>query len=148
MIHLDVIGRVNETATPRLLPLAADAVRAGFPSPADDYIETELDLVEHLVQHPSSTFYVRAKGDSMEHDGIYDGDLLIVDRSLEPRDGDVLIVAVDGELTCKRLGRIGNRPYLLPGNPNYQAIPLTGAECHYWGVVTHNVHALRRGVGR
>ncbi|WP_129138775.1 LexA family protein [Modicisalibacter coralii] len=148
MIHLDVIGRVDETAVPRLLPLAADAVRAGFPSPADDYIETELDLVEHLVQHPSSTFYVRAKGDSMVRDGIYDGDLLIVDRSLEPRDGDVLVIAVDGELTCKRLGTIGNRPYLIPGNPNYQAIPLTGSECHYWGVVTHNVHALRRGVGR
>nr|WP_299380324.1 translesion error-prone DNA polymerase V autoproteolytic subunit [uncultured Halomonas sp.] len=148
MIYLDVVGRVDDTTATRLLPLFADAVRAGFPSPADDYIERDLDLVGHLVQHPSSTFYVRAKGDSMENDGIYDGDLLIVDRSLEPRNGDVLIIALDGELTCKRLGAIGQRPYLLPGNPNYRPIPLTGVECHVWGIVTHNVHALRRGVGR
>ena len=148
MMRTEYLGTVDESAAPVPLPLAADAVRAGFPSPADDYVETELDLVAHLVQHPSATFFVRAKGDSMETDGIYDGDLLIVDRSLEPRDGDVLIIAVDGELTCKRLGRIGNRPYLLPGNPSYQPIPLENVECHVWGVVTHNVHALRCGVGR
>nr|WP_298522404.1 translesion error-prone DNA polymerase V autoproteolytic subunit [uncultured Halomonas sp.] len=148
MIYLNMIGRVDEATTTRLLPLFADSVRAGFPSPADDYIEANLDLVDHLVPHPSSTFYVRARGDSMESDGIYDGDLLIVDRSLEPRNGDVLIIALDGELTCKRLGKIGQRPYLIPGNPKYRPIPLSGVESHVWGIVTHNVHALRRGVGR
>lgn len=147
-IHLEVLGRVDQMVAPTPLPLVAGEVRAGFPSPADDYLEAELDLVSHLVQHPSATFYARAKGDSMVNAGIYDGDLLIVDRSLEPRDGDVLVIAVDGEMTCKRLGRIGSRPYLLAGNDQYRPIPLEGVECHVWGVVTHNVHALRRGVAR
>lgn len=147
-IYLEILGRVDEASDPTLLPLVAGEVRAGFPSPADDYLEGELDLVAHLVQHPSATYFVRAKGDSMVNAGIYDGDLLIVDRSLDPRDGDVLVVAVDGEMTCKRLGKIGSRPYLLPGNDRYRPIPLEGVECHVWGVVTHNVHALRRGVAR
>ncbi|SFU48602.1 LexA family protein [Halomonas korlensis] len=148
MIHLEILGRVDQTTLPIALPLAAGEVRAGFPSPADDYLEQELDLVAHLIQHPSATFYMRAKGASMVRDGIYDGDLLIVDRSLDPKDGDVLVISVDGELTCKRLGKIGNLPHLLPANPSFQPIPLEGADCQVWGVVTHNVHALRRGVAR
>lgn len=147
-MRTEIIGRVGTTTSPQLIPLAADSVRAGFPSPADDYLETELDLVDHLVQHPSATFYVRAKGESMMRHGIYDGDLLIVDRSLEPRNGDVIIIAVDGELTCKQLDLIGRRPYLVSGNSAFTPIPLEGRECHVWGVVTHNIHALRSGVGR
>ncbi|MGJ8518351.1 LexA family protein [Carnimonas bestiolae] len=130
------------TAAARPIPLAAGEVRAGFPSPADDYMETELDLVSHIVRHPSATFYVRAKGDSMEGYGIYDADILVVDRSLTPRNGDVLIAAVDGELTVKVLEQIGQRPYLVAGNPDYPPIHLSGRDCHIWGVVTHNVHQL------
>lgn len=137
---VDVIGRPSESST--RLPLAAGEVRAGFPSPADDYLEMELDLVEHIVQHPSATFYVRAKGDSMRDYGIYDGDLLVVDRSLEPRHGNIIIAAVDGELTVKRFEMVGIRPFLVAGNPDYPPISLTGHECHVWGVVTHNVHRL------
>lgn len=143
-----IIGRVDETVEPTLLPLAAGEVRAGFPSPADDYLERELDLVGHLVQHPSATYYVRAKGDSMIRFGIFDSDLLIVDRSLDARPGDILIAAVDGELTCKQLGLSGGRQALIAGNPTYPPIILDGCDVLVWGVVTHNVHALRRGVAR
>jgi len=96
-----VLGVANDK-TFKLL-LVVSPVRAGFPSPADDYVETQLDLVEHLIHHPSATYYIRVKGDSMQGLGIDDGDLLIVDRSLEPKHGYTVIAAVDGELTCKRL---------------------------------------------
>lgn len=124
------------------IPMAAGEVRAGFPSPAEDYVEAELDLVQHLVRHPSATFYVRAKGDSMHDYGIFDGDILIVDRSLEPRPGAILVAAVDGDLTVKRYELIGQRPCLVAGNPHYPPISLNGHDCHVWGVVTHNVHCL------
>lgn len=144
-IPVEFLGGVDERAQPVMIPLAAGEARAGFPSPADDYIEAELDLIAHIVQRPSATFYVRAAGDSMERYGIFSGDILVVDRSLEPVEGDVVVIAVDGEITCKRLGKIGQRPYLLAGNEAYRPIPLANAECHVWGVVTHNVHSLRRG---
>lgn len=147
-VAIDIIGRVDELSTPTTLPLAAGEVRAGFPSPADDYIECDLDLVGHLVQHPSATFYARAKGDSMVRFGIFDGDLLIVDRSLDARPGDILIAAVDGELTCKQYGMADGSPALRSGNPAYPPVLLEGCDVSVWGVVTHNVHALRRGVGR
>lgn len=144
-MHLSVLGRVDTTSPPLKLPLAAGEVRTGFPSPADDYLEAELDLVDHLVRHPSATYYLRAKGTSMTGVGIYDGDLLIVDRSLEPKLGHIVIMSVDGELTCKKLGKIGNRPYLIASNPEFRPIPLDGKECQVWGVVTHNIHSLAPG---
>nr|WP_299241182.1 translesion error-prone DNA polymerase V autoproteolytic subunit [uncultured Halomonas sp.] len=127
-IAIDIIGRVDEYNQPTLVPLAAGEVRAGFPSPADDYLGRELDLVGHLIQHPSATYYVRAKGDSMVHFGIYDGDLLIVDRSLDPRPGDILIAVVDGELTCKRLGMANGCSALISGNSAYTPIILDGCD--------------------
>ncbi|PMR72763.1 LexA family protein [Billgrantia endophytica] len=145
---IEIIGRVDQTTPPTLLPLAGGEVRAGFPSPADDYLEGELDLVAHLVRHPSATYYLRARGESMQGIGIYDGDLLIVDRSLDPRPGHVVIMSIDGELTCKRLGSIGGQPCLIAENPAFAPIPLTGHECQVWGIVTHNIHALIPGVGR
>ncbi|WP_110641085.1 translesion error-prone DNA polymerase V autoproteolytic subunit [Salinicola sp. CPA57] len=144
-IPVQYLGQYDQGAQPVMIPLAAGEARAGFPSPADDYIEAELDLIAHIVQRPSATFYVRAAGDSMERYGIFSGDILVVDRSLEPTDGDIVVIAVDGEITCKRLGKIGQRPYLLAGNENYKPIPLANAECHFWGVVTHNVHSHRGG---
>ncbi len=81
-------------------PLFSVAVSAGFPSPADDFMETPLDIREHLIKHPSATFFARAEGDSMTGFGIFSGDLLIVDRALQPQHGDVVIAAIDGELTC------------------------------------------------
>jgi DNA polymerase V len=85
------------------LPLYANKISAGFPSPADDYIEMKLDLNTHLIKHPAATFFVRVSGDSMLNAGINSGDLLIVDRSIEPVDGKIVIVALNGELTVKRL---------------------------------------------
>lgn len=137
-----VLGRVHESEK-RILPFVNNLVRAGFPSPADDYLETKLDLTEHLIQHPSATYYIRAVGDSMLDYGIFSGDLLIVDRSLEPRTGDILIVAIEGELTCKKLSTINNEPFLVSGNADYPPISLNGKEVHVWGVVIHNIHSLR-----
>jgi len=103
--QVEILGRVTETPLGRRIPLFAAGVPAGFPSPADDYIDRHLDLHEHLIEHPAATFYVRASGDSMVGAGIHDGDLLIVDRAVEPRDGHIVIAVVHGELTVKRLRR-------------------------------------------
>lgn len=143
-VSIDIVGRFGEKKNSHYLPLMAGEVRAGFPSPADDYLEKPLDLTEALVPHPSSTFFVRAKGNSMERYGIYDGDMLIVDRSLNAAPSDIVIMAIDGELTCKQLMLMGNRFYLYSGREEYPPIPLTGTECHCWGVVTHNIHSLRQ----
>ena len=123
-------------------PLMGCRVRAGFPSPADDHLDVEIDLHAHVVRRPASTYFVRAEGDSMRGDGIHHGDLLVVDRSLEPLPGRVVVIAVDGEPTVKRLARQGEGIVLLASNPRFAPIPLAGRECHVWGVVTHVVHAL------
>lgn len=129
---------------PRLSrPLMLSRVAAGFPSPADDYIDRSLDLNDHIVKHPAATFYVRASGESMLGAGVHDGDLLVVDRALDPRPGRVVIAAVDGELTVKRLVREGGRLLLAPENAAYPPLDITGREdVEVWGVVTHVVHAL------
>ena len=118
-------------------------VSAGFPSPADDYLDQKLDLNEHLVKHPAATFFVRAIGDSMLGAGIHSGDLLVVDRSLEATSGRIVIAALDGELTVKRLREQGETVYLLPENPNYETITVKAeSDFEIWGVVTAVVHAL------
>ena len=120
------------------LPYILSRVPAGFPSPADDFIEGNLDLNDY-IEHPAATYFVRTEGDSMIGAGIYDGDLLIVDRSLEPKNGSIVIAAVMGELTVKRLKRGANGCWLLvPDNPNYPTIPLP-EESQIWGVVKNSV---------
>lgn len=118
-------------------------VPAGFPSPAADYEEDKLDLNEHLIKHPAATFFVRAIGDSMIGAGIHCGDLLIVDRSLEPRDRSVVIAAVNGELTVKRI-RIRNKKItLVPENDSYSVQQVgENVEFEVWGVVTSVIHEL------
>src|SRR3989338_6758465 len=101
------------------LPLYSSSVRAGFPSPADDYIEKHLDLNNYLIKHPAATFLVRAQGDSMLNAGIHDGDILVVDRSLEPGHGRIVIAALNGELTVKRLYRHQGEVKLVAENPEY-----------------------------
>ncbi|WP_421864258.1 LexA family protein [Motiliproteus sp.] len=120
------------------LPLFSNRVSAGFPSPADDYLEASLDLNSHLIKHPAATFFVRAEGDSMIGRGIYPGDLLIVDRSIKPRHGLVVIAAIHGELTCKILD--ARQRCLMPANKRYPSIPITD-ECGFTveGVVTASV---------
>jgi DNA polymerase V len=123
------------------LPLYSSKVQAGFPSPADDYIERYLDLNSECIKHPSSTFMVRATGDSMVDAGIFSGDLLIVDRSLEVTDGKIVIAAINGELTVKRIAYHNSRLRLMPANPNFSPIDITDEqELVIWGVVTYVLH--------
>jgi DNA polymerase V len=125
------------------LPLYSCSVSAGFPSPAEDYVEGKLDLNQYLVKHPVATFFVRVTGDSMLGAGIHSGDLLIVDRSLEPKDGRVIIAVVDGELLVKRLSMKSQKVMLLADNPQYPALTIHEAmEFQVWGVVTNVIHPL------
>ena len=125
-------------------PLFLSRVPAGFPSPAEDYVECGLDLNEHLIAHREATFFVRVKGHSMTGAGIRDGDLLVVDRALEAGDGDIVVAVVDGELTVKRLWRRGGRVRLLAENPAFAPIELKdGQELAVWGVVTSVIHRVR-----
>lgn len=118
-------------------------VSAGFPSPAADYEEDKLDLNKYLIKHPAATFFVRVTGDSMMGAGIHSDDLLVVDRSLEPRDKSVVIAVIGGELTVKRI-RIGNKKITLePENENYSVQQITeDTDFQVWGVVTNVIHAL------
>ena len=126
------------------LPLYSSTVRAGFPSPADDYIECKLDLNTHLIKHPAATFFVKASGDSMKNAGIQSGDMLIVDRSLEATHGKIIIAAIHGELTVKRLSRQHNKIQLIAENQAYDPIDITDEhEIVIWGVVTHVIHQVR-----
>jgi DNA polymerase V len=126
-----------------LLPLYTCSVAAGFPSPADDHLDGHINLNEHLIPHPSATFLVRADGWSMVNAGIHHGDLLIVDRSLDPCDGKIVIVAVDGELTVKRLRRQGCRTFLEAANPEFPDVELTeDQELWIWGTVIHVIHTV------
>lgn len=118
-------------------PLFAARVPAGFPSPAEDYIECGLDLNEFMVVHPSATYFVKVSGDSMMDAGIFNGDYLVVDRAIEPVSGAIVVAILDGELTVKRLYRKGSVVELRPENASYQPIHLThGSELLVWGVVS------------
>lgn len=131
----------KETLSYLPLPLYSSRVPAGFPSPADDYLEGTLDLNEYLVKHPSSTFFARASGLSMVNAGIMDEALLVVDRSLDPQHEDIVIAIVNGELTCKILDL--KTSLLRAANPSYPPIPLTEElDCIIQGVVTHVVNKL------
>ncbi|MGE4194185.1 MAG: LexA family protein [Pseudodesulfovibrio sp.] len=125
------------------LPLAGESVPAGFPSPADEYMERRLDLNEYLVARPEATYFVRVSGDSMLGASIHHGDILVVDRSLPPRPGNVVIAQVDGEFTVKRLRKTPSGLELAPENPDYAVIPLTEeTDFQVWGVVLHVVHKV------
>jgi len=136
-------GRRLEAVPVHGLPFFGTPVPAGFPSPAGDYEEDRLDLNRHLIRNPPATFFVRVSGESMLGAGIHPGDLLIVDRSLEPRDGAVVIAAIDGQMTVKRLRLRGRTIRLEPENDRYSPCQIDGdADLVVWGVVTHVIHAL------
>ena len=120
-----------------------EAVECGFPSPARDFTEGTIDLNEELIPRPNSTFIVRARGDSMIGSGIYPGDLLIVDRSLSPRNGSIIIAVLDGELSVKGLKLNNDRVTLSSSNPNYSDV-IVSEEMDFtiWGVCTNVVHNL------
>jgi DNA polymerase V len=119
-------------------------VTAGFPSPADDYLQGRLNLQELLVQHPAATFFMRVAGDSMTPCGIFSGDVLVVDRSLTPKDGSVIIGELAGAFTVKRLRQAQGTIMLMSDNPAYPPITVTAdIEFAVWGVVTHVIHGLQ-----
>lgn len=126
-----------------LRPLFLAQVPAGFPSPADDYVEGKLDLNRHLIKHPAATFFVRVTGDSMVDAGIHSGDLLIVDRALEPTDNNVIVAVVNGELTVKRIRKKNERVYLVPENKDYAPMEIREEmDFEIWGVVTNVIHPV------
>ncbi len=126
------------------IPYVSSTVHAGFPSPADDFLEGHLDLNKYLINHPSATYYVRVKGESMINAGIHDGDLLIVDRSLEPRENKVVIAVVDGQLTVKRLKKLKNKQFVLVAeNPDFPPIEVNEENnVSIWGIVTNVIHPV------
>ena len=135
------------------LPLYDTRISAGFPSPAEDYIDKKLDLNEHLIKHPSATFYVKVEGDSMIDAGIFSGDMLIVDRALEAIHKKIIVAVVDGEFTVKRLiikkhknsdsSNNINKIFLQPANKNYPTIEIMeDMEFEIWGVVTNVIHQV------
>ncbi len=141
-IKIDKIFKPDRS-TVREQPYFEANVPAGFPSPAADYEENQLDLNKHLIANPAATFFVRVSGDSMTGAGIHNGDLLIVDRSLEPRDRNIIIAVVDGELTVKRIRIRRGKITLEPENADYPVRRITSeTEFEVWGVVTNVIHKL------
>lgn len=127
------------------LPLVDGGIAAGFPSPAQDYIDLKIDLNKELISNPSSTFYGRVKGSSMKDAGIVDGDILVIDKSIEPQDGDTAVCFIDGEFTLKYIKIQPDAVYLIPANPNFQPIKVT-EENNFciWGVVTYSIKNHKR----
>ncbi|MBW7845573.1 MAG: translesion error-prone DNA polymerase V autoproteolytic subunit [Bacteroidia bacterium] len=133
---LDIFSADTETKLE--LPYVDSGISAGFPSPALDFIDLSIDLNKHLIKHPSATFYGRVKGVSLKNAGIDNGDLLIIDRSLEPTNGKIAVCFIDGEFTAKRIKISKNEIWLTPENENYQPIRVTEDNNFLiWGIVTH-----------
>lgn len=130
-----------EARTGLKIPLFTARVSAGFPSPADDFIDRALDLNEFLIEHPAATFFVRVEGTSMIGAGIHPGDILIVDRALEPSPGSIVVAVLDGEFTVKRFQFSGGRPCLMAENAEFPPIELNAdMTVEIWGVVTYVIH--------
>ena len=126
------------------LPLLSFSVSAGFPSPADDYTEERIDLNEYLIQNPFSTFFIRVKGNSMINSGIQDQDLIVVDKSLIAKPGNIVIAMIEGEFTVKRFSIKNNKLYLKAENHNYPDLHLKNySDMQIWGVVIYSIHNCR-----
>ncbi len=120
------------------------SIKAGFPNPAEDAGGLALDLNDYLVKHPISTYYLRVEGDSMTGAGIFPGDIVVVDKALEARSGDIVVAAVEGDFTLKRLKKDGSRAWLMAEHSKYAPIPLHEvSEVAVWGVVTFTIHKHR-----
>lgn len=122
-------------------PLFISKIKAGFPSPADDYVEKRLDLNDYLIKHPASTFFVRVEGESMVDAAINSGDILIVDRAIEPQNNKIVIAVVNGELTVKRIHKSRAGLFLVPDNSDFAPMEITAEmDFQIWGVVTYVIH--------
>lgn len=125
------------------LPLVSSGISAGFPSPALDFIDLSIDMNKHLVKHPSATYYGRVSGNSMKDAGIFDGDLLVIDKSLDADDNKIAVCYIDGDFTVKRIKKDKNCLWLVPENKAYEPIQVTEEnDFLIWGIVTHVIKAL------
>lgn len=139
----EVFSSESLLSTPEKVSLYSSAPAAGFPAPGDDMVEKSLNVHEYLVKHPVSTFFVRVEGDSMEGAGIFSGDILVVDRSVEAVSGKIVVAAVGGGLVVKRLAKLNGSMVLMSENETYAPITVTGdEECFIWGVVTGSVRTF------
>lgn len=148
------IGGVMQFFKPSLemaleIPLALFPVQAGFPSPAEESADKQIDLNAHLIKHPASTFFARVSGDSMVEKGLFSGDLVVVDKSLEPKNGDIIIAILNSEFTVKEFRQDSSKKiYLIPHNKNYKNIEIKIEDSfEVWGVVTSLIRSyLSRAV--
>ena len=137
--NLDLFSIIKKTQINT--PVFLDKVSAGFPSPATDYMENKLDLNEYLITHPAATFIVKASGSSMVNANIYSGDLLVVDRSITPKNNNIVIASIFGDLTVKKLKKKEKSFFLVSANEEYPSIEVKEEmECFIWGVVTYIIH--------
>tara|TARA_R110002096_G_scaffold394733_1_gene590019 strand:+ start:3287 stop:3733 length:447 start_codon:yes stop_codon:yes gene_type:complete len=138
---LDIYSSLTETELE--LPIVTEGISAGFPSPALDFVDLSIDLNKHLIKHPSATFYGRVKGHSLKNAGIDDGDLLVIDRSLEPINDKIAICFIEGEFTAKRIKLSNNELWLMPENDDYQPIKVELEDNFLvWGIVTHVIKSF------
>jgi DNA polymerase V len=138
---LDIYSALSDSELS--LPLVPGGINAGFPSPAMDFMDLSIDMNKHLIKHPSATFYGRVKGESMRDVGINDGDLLVIDKSIEATDGKIAICYLDGEFTIKRIKMEKDCCWLMPANEQFQPIKVTADnDFLIWGIVTHVIKAF------
>lgn len=138
-LKLQIFRPVRTAAQP--LPEFSHKVQAGFPSPADDFIEKQLDLNELMIKHPAATFFVRVEGDSMKNAGIHSGDILVVDRALEASHGKIIVAIVNGEFTVKRMMLTPQGISLVPENEAYPVWHIAEeSDFQVWGVVSYVIH--------
>jgi DNA polymerase V len=138
---IDIYSALSDTSIE--LPVVSEGISAGFPSPALDFVDLTIDLNKHLIKHPSATFYGRVKGESLKNAGISDGDLLVIDRSLEPQHGKIAVCYIDGEFTAKRIHIEKNELLLMPENESYKAIKIEQEnDFLVWGIVTHVIKSF------
>ena len=142
ILLIQILDSFDSTTKRFRIPLLNDSVSAGFPSPADDYTEENIDLNEHLISNPFSTFFLRVQGDSMINAGIKDKDLIIVDKSLIAKPGNIIIAMIDGEFTIKRLSIKNDELYLKAENHNYPNFSFKNhIDVQIWGVVIYSIHS-------
>jgi DNA polymerase V len=138
---LEIYSVLTETILE--LPVISSGISAGFPSPAMDFIDLTIDMNKHLVKHPSATFYGRVKGMSMKDAGIHDGDLLVIDKSLQPKNNKIAVCYIDGDFTVKRIKIENDCIWLIPENEIYKPIKVTNEnDFIIWGIVTHVIKAF------
>ena len=141
----DSSSSLKKDSSTLLIPLVTENISAGFPSPADDYIELGIDLNKYLIKNPISTFFLRVSGNSMNNAGIYNNDLLIIDRSINPNPGHIVVALLDGEFTLKRLIKKQDNYYLKADKENYPAINLYEyIDIQIWGVAIYSIHELQK----